>query len=95
MSPPPRSFRIASQLLEQGVDLERTKIQLLNQDPGGGFTAGTGSGSLQFSQDGRIAWMTLSREAIKSAGAENLHPEGIINYTLMVKRLRWACFSVK
>lgn len=88
VSTTPRSFRIASQLLEQGVDLERTKIQLFESKTRAEvLLLARALEGLQFSQDGRIAWMTLSQEAIKSAGAENLHPEGIINYTLMVKEV--------
>lgn len=84
----PRSFRIAAQLLECGVDLEKTKIQLFESKTRAEILLlARALEGLQFSQDGRIAWMTLSQEAIKSAGAENLHPEGIINYTLMVKEV--------
>lgn len=81
----PRSFRIAADLLEKGVDLAQTKIELFeSKSRAEVLLLARALEGLEFSPDGRIAWMTLSQEAIQSAGADNLHPEGIINYTMMV-----------
>lgn len=41
--------------------------------------------NLQFSENGKIAWMVLSYEDVGRIGALDVHPEGIINYTRSIQ----------
>ncbi len=82
----PETFRIAADLLECGVQLETTKIQLFESRSRADICLlGCALNSIQFSSDGKIAWMTITYRDAEKLGAINIHPEGIINHTLMVK----------
>lgn len=81
----PGTFRIAADLLECGVDLDQTRINLFeSQSRAEVCLLGFALNSIQFSPDGKIAWMTISYQDARTLGALDLHPEGIINHTLMV-----------
>lgn len=82
----PATFRIAADLLECGAELQRTKINLFESRQRVEICLlGHAVNSIQFSPDGKIAWMTISYQDAKRLGAIDLHPEGIINHTLMVQ----------
>ncbi len=82
----PKTFRIAADLLECGVQLERTKINLFESKQRVEICLlGHALNSIQFSPEGQIAWMTISYDDARRLGAVDLHPEGIINHTLMVE----------
>lgn len=82
----PATFRTAADLLECGVQLETTKIQLFESRSRVDICLlGRALNSIQFSSDGKVAWMTITYQDVESLGALNIHPEGIINHTLMVK----------
>lgn len=80
------TFRTAADLLECGVQLEATRIQLFESKSRIEICLlGRALNSIQFTPDGKVAWMTLTYQDVESLGAFNIHPEGIINHTLMVK----------
>ncbi|SHG56744.1 phosphoesterase RecJ domain-containing protein [Thermosyntropha lipolytica DSM 11003] len=80
------TLRIAAHLLEKGVDLDKLRINLWeSKDKKEILLLSKALQSLEFSSHGKIAWMTLSYKDVESIGALGLHPEGIINYTHMIK----------
>ncbi len=82
----PSTFRTAADLLECGVELERTRINLFESKQRVEISLlGHALNSLKFSPEGKIAWMTISYQDAQRLGVIDLHPEGIINHTLMVE----------
>ncbi|CFX67730.1 Phosphoesterase, DHHA1 [Syntrophomonas zehnderi OL-4] len=82
----PATFRIAADLLECGADLELTKIKLFESKKREEICLlGHALNGIQFSPDGKLAWMSISFEDAKRLGVIDLHPEGIINHTLKVE----------
>lgn len=82
----PKTHQIAADLLAQGVDLEKTRINLFESKPiEEVLLLGKALNNFNISSDGKIAWMLLSYEDIDGIAAHGLHPEGIINYTRMIK----------
>lgn len=80
------TLQIAARLLDKGVDLDKLRINLFeSKDKREILLLGKALQSINFSADGKIAWMTLSYTDVESIGALGLHPEGIINYTRMIK----------
>ena len=80
------TFRTAADLLECGVQLETTRIKLFESKSRGDICLlGRALNSIKFSPDGKIAWMTITYQDAESLGAVDVHPEGIINHTLMVE----------
>lgn len=80
------TFRIAADLLECGVDLNQTRINLFESKSRGEMNLLTCAlHSMRYSEDGKIAWMTITYKEAESLGVLDLHPEGIINHTLMVE----------
>ncbi len=68
------------------MQLETTRIQLFESKSRIDICLlGRALNSIQFSPDGKVAWMTITYQDVESLGALNIHPEGIINHTLMVK----------
>jgi phosphoesterase RecJ-like protein len=41
--------------------------------------------NINFSSNGKIAWMILNYDDVKAIGALDICPEGIINYSLTIK----------
>lgn len=82
----PATFRIAADLLECGADLKLTKIKLFESRKREEICLlGHALNGIQFSPDGKIAWMTITYEDAGRLGVIDLHPEGIINHTLKVE----------
>ncbi|NLB88540.1 MAG: bifunctional oligoribonuclease/PAP phosphatase NrnA [Syntrophomonadaceae bacterium] len=82
----PKTHRIAADLLDKGVDLEKTRINLFESKPlEEVLLLGKALKNFNISPNGKIAWMLLPYEDIDEIGAHGLHPEGIINYTRMIK----------
>lgn len=80
------TFQIAAELLECGVDLNRTRINLFESKQREEILLlKTALKYIDFSRDGRLAWMLLPYEEVKCIGALDIHPEGIIGYTRMIK----------
>lgn len=82
----PKTHQIAADLLTKGVDLESARINLFESKPlEEVLLLGKALNNFHISRDGKIAWMLLPYEDIDEIGAHGLHPEGIINYTRMIK----------
>lgn len=80
------TFRTAADLLDCGVQLDVTRVQLFESKSRVEICLlGRALNSIQFTTDGKIAWMTLTYQDVESLDALDAHPEGIINHTLMVK----------
>jgi len=80
------TFHIAGYLLENGADINLTRINLFeSKDPRELYLLRQALNHLQFSPDGKIAWMSLPYEETRAINALDLHPEGIINFTRTVK----------
>lgn len=80
-----KTLRIAADLLEKGINLDRLRINLYESKTLiETQLLGKALRSLQLSEDGSIAWMVLSYDDIQELGAGDVHPEGIINYTRML-----------
>lgn len=80
------TFRTAADLLDCGVQLEKTRIELFESKSRVEICLlGRALNSIQFTPDGKVAWMTITYQDVEDLGARNIHPEGIINHTLMVK----------
>lgn len=80
------TFRTAADLLDCGVQLDMTRIQLFESKSRIDICLlGRALNSIEFSPDGKIAWMTITYQDAESLGAQDVHPEGIINHTLMVE----------
>lgn len=81
----PTTMQVAAQLLALGADIDRARINLFESKSRLEILLlGQALKHIDFSEDGRIAWMTLSYEEVKSIDALDFHPEGIINYTRMI-----------
>lgn len=81
-----KTHQIAANLLAKGVDLDKTRINLFESKPiEEVLLLGKALKNFNISSNGKIAWMILSYEDIDEIGAHGLHPEGIINYTRMIK----------
>ena len=79
------TMRIAASLLDLGADVDRARICLFESKPRlEVMLLGLALKHIEFSDDGRIAWMSLPYEEVKAIGALDFHPEGIINYTRMI-----------
>ncbi|MEA1960016.1 MAG: bifunctional oligoribonuclease/PAP phosphatase NrnA [Bacillota bacterium] len=88
-----KSFQIAAQLLDRGADISLTKQHLFeSKDKKEILFLARALSSLRFSDDVRIAWMTLTQNDLKELDAEDFQPEGIINYTLMTKEVEVGLF---
>ena len=80
------TFRIAADLLECGVDLATTRINLFESKSRAEMSLLICAlKSMQFSADGKMAWMTVTYKEAENLGVLDLHPEGIINHTLMIE----------
>ena len=82
----PQTMRIAADLLECGVDIEKIRTNLFESKPRAEvLLLREGLKNLEFDSTGRMAWMTLSAQEVEAAGATGINPEGIINYTRSIK----------
>lgn len=80
------TMRIAASLLEAGASVEKARNNLFESKPlKEVLVLKEALQNLNLSPDGRVAWMSLSYERARKAGALAYHPEGIINYTRMIK----------
>jgi len=79
------TMRIAASLLELGADVDQARIRLFeSKSRREVLLLGLALKYIEFSGDGRIAWMSLPYEEVKAIEALDFHPEGIINYTRMI-----------
>lgn len=81
-----KTHMVTATLLEKGVELEKARINLFESKPiEEVLLLGKALKNFNISANGKIAWMLLSYAEIEAIGAHGLHPEGIINYTRMIK----------
>lgn len=79
------TMRITASLLESGADVDQARVRLFESKPRQEvLLLGLALKHIEFSDDGRIAWMSLPYEEVKALDALDFHPEGIINYTRMI-----------
>lgn len=75
------THRIAAELLELGVKPYEVAAQIFeNETPGRLALLGRALASLQVDPSGRLAWITLDREALEATGATDQDAEGLVNW---------------
>lgn len=80
------TLKIAAGLLDNGVNQSAARINLFeSKSRSEVLLLRQALKSIDFSDDGKIAWMTLSYQETSDLDALDLHPEGIINYTRMIE----------
>ncbi|MDD2585209.1 MAG: bifunctional oligoribonuclease/PAP phosphatase NrnA [Syntrophomonadaceae bacterium] len=80
------TMKIAGGLLDKGADVDKARIQLFESKLWGEMLVlRQGLQNLEISDDGKYAWIKLTYQEVKDIGGLDLHPEGIINYTRMIK----------
>ncbi len=81
-----RVLQKAAMLVELGADPGAISSHLNDsRSPTSLALLGLALGSLTVDDDGRIAWMTLSRQSIREIGAENEDFNGIVNYARSIR----------
>lgn len=80
------TLNIAAELLANGVDKNAARINLFeSKSREEVLLLRLALQSIDFSEDGKIAWMILPYKETADLDALDLHPEGIINYTRMIE----------
>jgi len=81
----PTTMRVAAELIDLGADIDQARVNLFESKSHlEVLLLGQALKHIEFSEDGRIAWMSLPYDEVKSINALDFHPEGIINYTRMI-----------
>ena len=82
----PRTLRIAAALQQAGADLSYINEQVFETRS---FSAvkllGLALATLQRTEDGKIAWVSIPRSAFEAAGAHEEETEGIVNFVRSVR----------
>jgi phosphoesterase RecJ-like protein len=82
----PRTLRIAAALQQAGADLSHINEQVFETRS---FSAvkllGLALATLQRTEDGKIAWVSIPRSAFEAAGAHEEETEGIVNFVRSVR----------
>lgn len=77
-----KTLRIAANLLDSGASINRARINLFESKSRiEVLMLQQALQNLDFSPDGKIAWMSLPYSELSTIGAEDLYPEGLINHT--------------
>ncbi|HWJ03895.1 MAG TPA: DHH family phosphoesterase, partial [Verrucomicrobiae bacterium] len=72
---------LAATLLATGIDVAEINVKLYdNKSISAVKLIGEALHSLEFTGDGKIAWITLPRKVLETIGATDEHTEGLINY---------------
>ncbi|MGE5390025.1 MAG: DHH family phosphoesterase, partial [Deltaproteobacteria bacterium] len=80
-----KSLRIAADLIDSGVNIDHSRINLFESKPRAEVALmARALDNLEISSDGTMAWISLSYEEVAEAGALELYPETLINYTRMI-----------
>lgn len=80
-----KTMQIAGALLEKGANVDEARVRLFeSKSQKEILLIRQALQNIEFSDDGKIAWMRLSYQEVKAIGALDFHPEGIINYTRMI-----------
>lgn len=81
-----RTLRTAARLLEQGVDIDMLRVNLFESRSRAEVRLlQKALASLQFSPDGRVAWMSVTYRELVEMGALQEHFEGLINYARSIE----------
>jgi phosphoesterase RecJ-like protein len=80
-----RTFKIASDLVRHGAQPAKLSQAIFYNYPYAKvMLAGAVLSTLQRDESGRIAWITMTREAMETSGATEDDSDGIINYPLTI-----------
>ncbi|HZF40277.1 MAG TPA: bifunctional oligoribonuclease/PAP phosphatase NrnA [Blastocatellia bacterium] len=80
-----RTFKIASELVRHGAQPAKLSQAIFYNYPYSKvLLAGAVLSTLQRDESGRIAWITMTKEALEQSGANEDDSDGIINYPLTV-----------
>lgn len=80
-----RTFKIASELVRHGAQPAKLSQAIFYSYPYAKvMLIGAVLGTLQRDESGRIAWITMTKEAMERSGATEDDSDGIINYPLTV-----------
>lgn len=80
------TFRTAAALMDIGIDLDQVKLNLFESKSKAEVQLlCLALQNISFSSNDKIAWMVLNYEDVKAIGAQDICPEGIINYALTIK----------
>ncbi|BAF59452.1 MAG: bifunctional oligoribonuclease/PAP phosphatase NrnA [Pelotomaculum sp.] len=81
----PNTHRRVAELLECGAPAAQVNIRLYEEKPRAALLLlGKALNSLKISTCGRVSWMTVTLEDLKSAGAVDEHADGLVNYARSV-----------
>src|SRR5215471_8529255 len=80
-----RTFKVASELVRHGAQPAKLSQAIFYNYPYAKvLLAGAVLSTLQRDESGRIAWITMTKEALEESGANEDDSDGIINYPLTV-----------
>jgi Exopolyphosphatase-related proteins len=80
------TFRTAAALMDIGIDLDQVKLNLFESKSKAEVQLlRLALQNISFSSNGKIAWMVLNYADVKAIDAQDICPEGIINYALTIK----------
>lgn len=81
----PSSLRISAELIEAGVSPHSVAEELYEtKSVAGTRLLAMALSTLELSEGGRVAWLQVTRDALRAAGASDEDTEGIVNFTRMI-----------
>ena len=76
-----KTHRVIAQLLEKGISLREITPRIFDLRARSAVNILTKAlASLQYSRNGKVAWMSLTEKEMNESGAKDEHLEGIVNY---------------
>lgn len=82
----PETHRKVSSLIQYGVPVSRMSNQIFGEQPLVSLKLLEAAlSTLEISDCGNVAWMSIPQKTIQSVGAEDQHIEGLINYPRKIK----------
>jgi phosphoesterase RecJ-like protein len=88
-----RTFKIASELVRHGAQPAKLSQAIFYSHPYGKVKlVGAVLATLQRDESGRIAWITMTKDALRESGASEEDTDGIINYPLTIGEVEAAAF---
>lgn len=82
----PGTLRRVANLMEIGVPAAQINVRIYEEKPKVVFQLLCSAlSTLTTSSCGKVSWMTVTRETIKSSGAEDEHTEGLVNYAKSIR----------
>ena len=90
-----RTFKVARELVAHGANpAEIARLLFYNQPFGKVKLIGLVLSTLQRDESGRIAWMVMTQEMLRQAGACEEDSEGIANYPLSIEGIEVVALSL-